>query len=95
MGTAWATNALAATSDANNYTETSTALTSTAADLNGSQVVGAGGGIVVVGAASGSAGAAVYYSSQLGAATTANSTLLVTLTGIALDGVAVTDFVSF
>lgn len=82
--------ALVTTTNANTYAETATALSSTAQDLNGSGTATAG--IVAVGAATGTAGVAVYYTTDINAATTTNSTLLVTLAGINTGQVDAADF---
>lgn len=74
------------------YAETATALSATAQDLNG----GAGTtttGFIVVGAATGTAGVKIYYTTAIGAATSTNSTLLATLTGINTTGIDITNFV--
>lgn len=92
LGVAWNGNALVTTSNANNYAETATALTTNPLDLNGTGVAG-GAGIIAVGAASGTGGVSVYHSHDIGAATTNNSTLLLTLTGISTVDIAATDFI--
>ena len=89
---AWNGNALVTTSNANNYAETATALTTNPLDLNGTGGTSSAG-IIAVGAASGTGGVSVYYSTDIGAATTTNSTLLLTLTGISTVDIAATDFI--
>lgn len=81
---------LSPTPDSNNYAASSVDLSAVALDLNGTSP--AGGGIVAIGAGTGNAGVSVYYTSNMNAATAANSTLIVTLTGLNTTQVDVTDF---
>lgn len=92
-GVAWSTHALTATANANNYAETATVLSTTAQDLDGTQTTTPG--FVVVGAATGTGGVKVYWSTDIGAATTTNSTLMATLTGINTTEIAATDLVGY
>jgi Ca2+-binding RTX toxin-like protein len=82
------TNAATAT-----YFEVTTDAAATAVDLNAAGTTTTG--IVVFGASTGTGGVKVYYTADVGAFAVANSTLIATLTGIALNGIAAGDFVGF
>lgn len=91
-GVAWGAHALSTTGNTNNYAESTTALSTTAQDLNGTGAAG-GAGFVVTGATTGTAGINLYYTTDIGAATSTNSTLMVTLSGINTADFAATDIV--
>lgn len=67
--------------DGTTYSETTLTLSTTAQDFgtNGSA------GIIAIGAATGTGGVKLYYTSDIGAATTTNSQLFLTLVGVATD----------
>ena len=91
-GSTWSSNALVTTTDVESYAETTTELSSSAQDLNGSGETGTAG-FVVVGASTGTDGVKVYYTTDMHAVTDSNSILMNTLLGINSDNIASTDFV--
>jgi Ca2+-binding RTX toxin-like protein len=89
-------HALTTTTDHNNYAETSTALSGSAQDLNGTDGnIGSHQGFVVVGANSGSAGVDVFYTTEIGAAMDTNSTLIAHLVGINTTQIDANDFLGY
>lgn len=87
----WSSGALiTATTATATYFEVTTDAAASAVDLNASGTTTTG--FVVFGVATGTGGVKVYYTTDVGAFATGNSTLIATLTGIALDAISAADF---